>query len=423
VSNRLFFAVPLVLMGVLSGCNSLPIQGFLGNDGNSKLRDEAPAYAKDVLVCRTNEFMPSKQAIEHAELVTPKILVPLGKDIGKALTSFAYNQNCDLVSKAYIACGEGFDRFDCIQGYVYRAISYDKKDIAKLVEDKKAEQAKAEAERQAVNNRQLEEQILAKQKAEKKAEEERKQQQTIAFNNALHSISNDDYGRKTVNIIKNLWDETSREEMRQNPTMVKDLYIDVRSGMYERVTTYAERLKNNDGAIKSNSLEYYKRAAIMLFKEAQEARQAHVEKLASNETQLDANIYWHISQINEKKLKLSKLKEGSAAYSEVAGEIAYLTKELSPLEEAKALIKQRENEAYNRKLAQEREYQNQQLQQQRQAQQAQVEYQRQQLEIQQQQLKQAQEAASDAEYDRLNNNLKSMRRTTCIRTGNFVNCY
>jgi hypothetical protein len=39
------------------------------------------------------------------------------------------------------------------------------------------------------------------------------------------------------------------------------------------------------------------------------------------------------------------------------------------------------------------------------------------------QLKQAQEAASDAEYDRLNNNLKSMRRTTCIRTGNFVNCY
>jgi len=148
-----------------------------------------------------------------------------------------------------------------------------------------------------------------------------------------------------------------------------------------------------------------------------------IERLANNETQLDANIYWHVSQINEKKLKLSKLQAGSSLHSEISGEIAYLTKELAPLEEAKALIKKRENDAYNRKIAQERDYQNQQLQQQRQAQQAQADYQRRQLEIEKQKLEQARQAADDADWDRLNKNMQNLRGTTCIRTGGFVSCY
>lgn len=160
-------------------------------------------------------------------------------------------------------------------------------------------------------------------------------------------------------------------------------------------------------------------------KKAQELR-VKIERLAINETQLDANIYWHVSQINEKKLKLNKLQPGSAVYSELANEIAYLNRELVPLEEAKALIKQRENDAYNRKLTQERDFQNQQLQQQRQAQQAQADHQRRLLEIEQQRLQQAEEAEARANmqqsFDRLNNTLRNINGVNCTRFGNTVNC-
>lgn len=152
-----------------------------------------------------------------------------------------------------------------------------------------------------------------------------------------------------------------------------------------------------------------------------QAHKEKIEQLANNESQLDANIYWHVSQINEKKLKLVKLSQGSASYTELSNEIAYLTKELAPLEEAKALIKKRENDAYNRKLAQERDYQKQQLQQQ----QAQAEYQRKLLEIEKEKLEQAEWQNSPLNpinqrqmYTPPNNSMK-----TCIRTGNFVNCF
>ena len=106
MSNRLFFAVPLVLMGVLSGCNFLPIQGFLGKDGNSKLHDEAANYARDVLSCSPSEYIPTTQAISIADQSSRNALIQDGKDAAKIFPEFAHAKNCDLVSRAYISCGD-----------------------------------------------------------------------------------------------------------------------------------------------------------------------------------------------------------------------------------------------------------------------------------------------------------------------------
>lgn len=298
MSNRLFFSVPLVLMGVLSGCNSIPVQNLFGNSNGSNLQSEAPTYAREVLQCKSSEYMPTTQAVNFANQSSRTGLVTSGKDVGKLYSEFAYNQNCDLVSRAYITCGDGFDRYDCIQGYVYKAISFDKKDISRLVEEK----AKAESQRQAEIGKKLEEERLEKQRAAhkkiedqrlaaEKEETERKKQQELNFQSALSELKNDPAFSKTYDILMNKWDDQSRDEFRKNPSFVAMLHRDVKAGFYDKVKPYAEKKKAEDNS-RNSDFEYFKRGA-----------KVYIEHLSSNETLLDTNITWYVNQINERKLR------------------------------------------------------------------------------------------------------------------------
>lgn len=143
-----------------------------------------------------------------------------------------------------------------------------------------------------------------------------------------------------------------------------------------------------------------------------------IEQLANNETQLDANIYWHVSQINEKKLQLTKVSQGSASYTELTNELAYLSKELAPLEEAKTLIKLRQDDTSGRRLASERAYQDQVLRQQREAQQMQ----RQQFEDQQANQQMQQIIQGMSQFNQSMQQLNTPKYTNCYKTYSGANC-
>lgn len=196
--------------------------------------------------------------------------------------------------------------------------------------------------------------------------------------------------------------------------------------MFYKVEPLAEKARNTDGGTKS-SLDYYKLGAQAYYQGIEDKKRAYLEQLASNETQLNADLYWYTGQINERKLKLSKLQSGTKEYAETVKELDHLNNELIPLNLAKDLIKQREQDATNRRIAQERDYQQRQLDQQRQAQQAQLEYQRKQLELQRQQAEAIEEANNPFSLQNRLKSLEDMNRrnkpVTCQKIGGVTTCY
>jgi len=419
--KRLIFSTTVFCTLVLSGCN--PVKNISSSiaqapsfDSSISIDDKNALNNFDNILIQENIFSRSEiAAIVRERYKFSEINNSLSSDNLKKyayINSFVkYNQS-DIYSDVYKKFLANLDS-QKLEKYLLEERAIDEKIQASIAENER------ESKRQSMLKQKAEQEIKA---VQAKVEQELKLNQQNAYDNALKELYSYNYGKKTINIITNVWDDKSREELKQSPNKIFALNTDVETGVYDKVLPYAEKIKKNYSEIKSSDLEYYMRGSAQFFKELEDKRKEKIERLASNETQLDANIYWHVSQINEKKLKLSKQQQGSAAYSEIAGEIAYLTKELSPLEEAKALIKQRETDASNRKLAQEREYQNQQLQQQRQAQQAQADYQRRQLEIEKEKLKQAKDEADSAFWRNLNNDIRRNQGTTCVRMGNIVNC-
>lgn len=361
----------------LSACNSLPTVDFLGLSGSQKEKD-ARSYAIKHLYCRADEPMPSAQALLSADQTSHEDLVKTGRDLTNIFHDFSHNKNCEFATKAVLACQNGFDRYDCAQGYVLKVMSFDNKNIDQVIKAKAAEakalrevEEKKQAEVRATNLKAEAERKKAQHEAElerkialQKAEDEKRKQQDINFNNALNALKKDPSYAKTQHVIMNVWDEKSRDEIRNDTSIVAKLNSDIKSGMYDSIMPFADAIRIKDGGTRS-SLAYYNSGENALRKDFEEKLNAHVEQLASNEAKLDADLYWFSSQINERKLKLSKLKVGSKAYSELNQELLFLNNELIPLNMAKELIKQRAKESELRRLAQERDFQNKQLEQQR----------------------------------------------------------
>ena len=87
---------------------------------------------------------------------------------------------------------------------------------------------------------------------------------TINLKEIEAEISKDQEYSQTYDIISNQWDNKSRQEMFNNPSMIKGLHEDVKSGVYTKVAPEAARLKVLDNNQKSE-LEYYIMAGKMLF--------------------------------------------------------------------------------------------------------------------------------------------------------------
>lgn len=91
---------------------------------------------------------------------------------------------------------------------------------------------------------------------------------TQEITDVIESIQNDTEYSMTERIIGTDWDDSSRDEIRQNPVIIEQLHQDVKSGMYAKVAPEALRLELLDNGRKPK-IEYYKQAGATVIQQMQ----------------------------------------------------------------------------------------------------------------------------------------------------------
>ena len=102
----------------------------------------------------------------------------------------------------------------------------------------------------------------------------------LAVKDVIDEISADKEYEVTHKILSKEWDDKSFAEFTKDPDLIRQLHIDVKSGMYNQVQPIAEKLKVFDRGRKTD-LEYYIQAAGEYFSE----RDAEVQRQAAIENQ------------------------------------------------------------------------------------------------------------------------------------------
>lgn len=102
----------------------------------------------------------------------------------------------------------------------------------------------------------------------------------LAVKDVIDEISVDKEYEVTHKILSKEWDDKSFAEFTKDPDLIRQLHIDVKSGMYNQVQPIAEKLKVFDRGRKTD-LEYYIQAAGEYFSE----RDAEVQRQAAIENQ------------------------------------------------------------------------------------------------------------------------------------------
>lgn len=108
---------------------------------------------------------------------------------------------------------------------------------------------------------------------------------TLAIKDVVETISQDQEFAITENILSKQWDESSWQEMSQDPELISLLHEDVKSGMYDTISPIMTKLKVYDGAKKSD-LEYYKLAAGQYFSDMDSKKNEQI--LAQRQQQQEA---------------------------------------------------------------------------------------------------------------------------------------
>ena len=111
----------------------------------------------------------------------------------------------------------------------------------------------------------------------------------LAIKDIVDEISVDREYNITHNVLDKQWDESSRMEFVKDPVKIKQLHIDVKTGMFDIINPVAQKMKVYDGGRKSD-IEYYKLASQQYFDEhaqyearaqaAEEIRQSNAIRLA-----------------------------------------------------------------------------------------------------------------------------------------------
>jgi len=101
----------------------------------------------------------------------------------------------------------------------------------------------------------------------------------LAIEDIVSEISKDKEYAVTYDVLEKQWDSKSREAFVESPEMIRQLHIDVKSGMFDTISPRASKLKVYDGGSKSD-LDYYMEAAGQYFSEQaqNEERQAVTEQ-------------------------------------------------------------------------------------------------------------------------------------------------
>ena len=93
----------------------------------------------------------------------------------------------------------------------------------------------------------------------------------LAIKDVIDEISADKEYEITHKVLSKDWDDNSFREMTKDPELIKQLHIDVKTGMFDKVQPIAEKMKVFDRGRQSD-LDYYRMAAVEYFKEQEDAQ-------------------------------------------------------------------------------------------------------------------------------------------------------
>lgn len=90
-----------------------------------------------------------------------------------------------------------------------------------------------------------------------------KDETQLAIEEVVESIIHDPEYQTTAKVVDEVWDSASRQQMAQNPALIRGLHEEIKMGRYEIVAPMATKMKTMDmvrgGQVKSD-LEYYQMA-------------------------------------------------------------------------------------------------------------------------------------------------------------------
>lgn len=147
----------------------------------------------------------------------------------------------------------------------------------------------------------------------------------LAIKDVIDEISVDKEYDITHKILSKEWDDKSFAEFTKDPDLIRQLHVDVKSGMYNQVQPIAEKLKVFDRGRKTD-LDYYLQAAGELFTEqdAEKQRQAAIENqrvqvAAKADRQAEIERVKATQQAREKTTEKVDARKAAAPVKAVSG--------------------------------------------------------------------------------------------------------
>lgn len=127
----------------------------------------------------------------------------------------------------------------------------------------------------------------------------------------VNEISRDKEYATTYDVLERQWDAKSREAFVDNPELIRQLHIDVKSGMYDTIAPIANKMKVYDGG-KQSDLDYYKMAANQYFTEqAQDEARQEAQRTAQARRDEERAERERIQEVKAKETKRKAIKKAS----------------------------------------------------------------------------------------------------------------
>lgn len=128
----------------------------------------------------------------------------------------------------------------------------------------------------------------------------------------VSEISGDKEYAVTYDVLERQWDSNSRKAFVDNPELIRQLHIDVKSGMFDTIAPIANKMKVYDGG-KQSDLDYYKIAANQYFSEsAQEEARQEAQQTAKARRDAERTEREHIEQVKAKDVRRTVTKTASS---------------------------------------------------------------------------------------------------------------
>jgi YHS domain-containing protein len=137
-------------------------------------------------------------------------------------------------------------------------------------------------------------------------------ERTLDLKEVVDGIKDDQEFAVTSRIVDKDWDNGSWQEMSKDPSLIRALHIDVKSGVYNKVQPIAEKLKLYEGGRRSD-LDYYKLAAQEYYKElAQEQKVTQVAQVRSQKVEQQVQQERKVAQVKTQEVSRKATEQAAA---------------------------------------------------------------------------------------------------------------